>query len=435
MKFFKENDYKGKEVPAFPTGDGGVKAVEYGFETVHPCVCPLDFPSLLIHLLIKQPILLRFSSISWIGTYIGNYAVRYERASEFRRVKASVKVAEEAIYGNIRINKLADNLLNSFVYPVDIGVIPCLGFGHGERNSLIVREKERIGCTSFLSALIFSLLSASIYGRMRAVDMGEGQVKLVFVPVQNLGIDFLPFLFLTPFAVMVEDCLPARTLPAEKMTDREHTPLAAALELVEYGVYDLNKVKFGGIIICLSCTHACTNGKKRVAPSNITLNQSKTEEIGQMHRGQINPFSYSFAKWAPVSTIDRTNIDSCLFFDLIHMKPVGNSIGDKYIYFKEMEDTVTLQMKNYCNDTLKIVRHNDIWVSVKRYREDMLDFKEILNMKLPTPIEMIRLNFNDTLLILTRQTWKGDDSLKLGEKNFTPCLATDSNYFKGSHWA
>ena len=46
---------------------------------------------------------------------------------------------------------------------------------------------------------------------------------------------------------MVEDCLPTRTFAAEKMPNREQAPLAAALELVEYGVHDLNKIKSGGI--------------------------------------------------------------------------------------------------------------------------------------------------------------------------------------------
>lgn len=247
MKFFKEYNDKGKEVPAFPAGSGGVEAVEYCFETVHSGVCPLDFPSLLIHLLVIQPILLRFSSISWIGTYIGNDAVGYERASEFLPVKTCVKVAEKTVCGNACIKKLADNLIDPPVYLIDVGVIPCLRFRHGEWNALVVRKKERIGGTSFLPSLIFSLFSASIYRRMGTVYVGEGQVKPVFIPAQNPGIDLLPFLFFTPFAVMAEDCLPARTLTAEKMPVREHAPLAAALELVEYGVYDLYKIKFGGI--------------------------------------------------------------------------------------------------------------------------------------------------------------------------------------------
>lgn len=247
MKFFKKNNDKCKVVPAFPAGDGGVKSVEYGFETIHPGVCPLYFPPLLIHLLVIQPILLRVSSVSWIETYIGNDAVGYERASEFPPVKVRVKVAKKAVHGNTRIKKPADNLTGPFVCLVDIAVIPCLRFGHGGRNVPVVRKKERVGRASFLPALIFSLFSASIYRRMGTVDMGEGQVRPVFIPAQNPGMDFLPFLFFTPFAVMVEDSLPARALTAEKVPGREQTPLAAALELVEYGVYDLNKVKFGGI--------------------------------------------------------------------------------------------------------------------------------------------------------------------------------------------
>ena len=203
MNFFKENNDKGKEVPTFPAGDGGIEAVEYGFETIHTGVCPFDFPSFLIHLIIVQPIILRILSVSWIGTYIGNDSVGYECASEFLPVKACVKVTEKTIHGDIGIKHLADDFIDPFVYLIEVGVIPGLRLGHGEWNALIVQEKERVGRTSFLSTLIFSLFSASIYWRMGTVDMGDGQIGVTFIPAKYSGIDLLPFLFFTPFTVMM----------------------------------------------------------------------------------------------------------------------------------------------------------------------------------------------------------------------------------------
>lgn len=247
MKFFKENNDKGKEIPTFPTGYGGVEAIKNSFESIHPGVCPLDFPSLLIHLFIIEPILLRFPSVSWIGAYIGNDSVGDEYASEVLPVKAGIKVAEKAVHGDIGVKQLAGNLIYPLVCLVEVGMIPGLGFGHGEGNALIVGKKEGIGRASFLPALIFSLFSSPIYRRMGTVNMGEGQIKPVFITAQNPGIYLLPFLFFTPFAVMVEDSLPARTLTAEKMPDREQAPLASALKFVEYCIYNLHKVKFGGI--------------------------------------------------------------------------------------------------------------------------------------------------------------------------------------------
>lgn len=38
VKFFKENNDKRKEVPAFPAGYCGVEAVEHSFETIHPAI-------------------------------------------------------------------------------------------------------------------------------------------------------------------------------------------------------------------------------------------------------------------------------------------------------------------------------------------------------------------------------------------------------------
>lgn len=246
MKFFKENNDKGKEVPTFPTGDGDVETAKYGFETIHPCVCTLDFPSLLIHFLIIQPILFGITAIPRIRTYIRSDAVGNQGSSEFFPVKTCVKITEKSVYGDRCFGELADNLIDPFFYLVEIGVISCLRLRHCKGNALIVRKKEGIGRTSFLPALISSLFSASIYRRMGTVDMGKGQVKPVFIPAQNPGIDLLPFLFSTPFAVMVEDRLPARFLTAEKMSCREKTPLASALELVEYRVYNLLKIEFGG---------------------------------------------------------------------------------------------------------------------------------------------------------------------------------------------
>ncbi len=195
MKFFKENNDKGKEVPTFPTGDGGVEAVKNCFETIHPCVCPLDFPSLLIHFLIIEPILFGITAIPRIRTYIRSDAVGNQGTSEFFPVKTCVKVTEKSVYGDRCFGELADDLFNPFLYFVKIRMIPGLRFGHGERNSLIVREEKRVGRAPLLPSLIFSLFAASVYWRMGTVDMGDGQVKPVFISTQNPGIYLLPFLF------------------------------------------------------------------------------------------------------------------------------------------------------------------------------------------------------------------------------------------------
>lgn len=44
-----------------------------------------------------------------------------------------------------------------------------------------------------------------------------------------------------------KECVSTWPLSAKKMPDRKQTPLADAPELIEYGVYYLNKIKFGGI--------------------------------------------------------------------------------------------------------------------------------------------------------------------------------------------
>lgn len=76
--------------------------------------------------------------------------MRYECTSEFLSVKACVKVAEKAVHCNACINQLSDNLIDPFVYLVEIGVILCLRLGHCKGNALIVRKEEGIGRTSLL---------------------------------------------------------------------------------------------------------------------------------------------------------------------------------------------------------------------------------------------------------------------------------------------
>ena len=75
--------------------------------------------------------------------------------------------------------------------------------------------------------------------------MRDGKIKLTFILIEDSGIDPPPFLLNRPFTVMMEDCVPTRKFPAEKMAYRQQTPLASALELVEDCIYNLNKIEFG----------------------------------------------------------------------------------------------------------------------------------------------------------------------------------------------
>ena len=69
---------------------------------------------------------------------------------------------------------------------------------------------------------------------------------MTYTPIEDSRIYPLAFRLQRPFVVMMEDCIPAWSLTAEKMTYRKNMPLAAALEIVEYGIYNLHKIEFGG---------------------------------------------------------------------------------------------------------------------------------------------------------------------------------------------
>ena len=96
------------------------------------------------------------------------------RASELLPVKACVKVAEKTVHRDSCIEQLPDNILDVFLYPMEVSVIPGLWLGHGKRYALIVREEEGVGRASFLPPLIFSLFSASIDRCVGTVNMGYG---------------------------------------------------------------------------------------------------------------------------------------------------------------------------------------------------------------------------------------------------------------------
>ena len=244
MKFFKKNHDKGQEVPALPAGDGGVEAVEDCLEAIKPCVCTLDFPSFLIHLPVIEPFLRAIPSVPGIGTDIGNDAVSVEGVSEFLSVKTGVKVTEKPVHGNIGVGELFHEFPDPFPDLIEVGVVARLGFGHGQGYALIVRQKEGIGGTTFLSALILNLFTSTAGRSVGAGDMGDGKIKLLFIFLQYVGIHGLPLLFYTPFAVMVKDSVPAWRFAAEKMSRWKQTPLAAALKLVENGIDNLHKIEF-----------------------------------------------------------------------------------------------------------------------------------------------------------------------------------------------
>ncbi len=116
MKFFKENNDKSKEVPSLPAGNGGIESCEDGFETFHPGICAFNFPSLLIHFLIIQPLFCRLLSVFGVRADIRNNSIRDKGTSEGFPIKTGIEVTEEPVNGDFRSSKLADD----FIYPVSI---------------------------------------------------------------------------------------------------------------------------------------------------------------------------------------------------------------------------------------------------------------------------------------------------------------------------
>ena len=246
MNFLKKNNYKGEEVPPLPARYGGIEAHKDVLESIDPCVCPLDLPSLLIHHLVEEPFLRWLSPVPSVGTYVGDDPVGIKHGPEVMSVKSRVKVTEKSINGYVSFLKLLCDLVHPLLYLIEIRMVSCLRPGHGQRETLIVSEEKRIGGLSFLTSLVFNTFTAPQRRSVGTVYMGKRQIDGLLVAAQDVGVRFPPLILLTPFPVVLEHGVPGRRIPAEKVTQWEKAPLASALELVEDGVDDLQKVEFRG---------------------------------------------------------------------------------------------------------------------------------------------------------------------------------------------
>ena len=226
--------------------NGSIEVHKHVPESIDPCVGPLDLPSLLIHHLVEEPFLRWMFPVPSVGTYVGDDSVRLRGNLEVMSVKSCVKVTEKSVNGYAGIHKLLCDLVHPILYLIEVRMVSCLRTGHGLRETLIVREVKRIGCLSFLPTLVFNTFTSSQCRSVGTVDMGKRQINGILILDQDIGVCLLPLILPTPFPVVLEHGVPGRSLPAEKVTQREKAPLASALELVEDGVYDLQKVEFRG---------------------------------------------------------------------------------------------------------------------------------------------------------------------------------------------
>ena len=162
-------------------------------------------------------------------------------------VKTRVKVAEKAVRENTGVLELLRNLVHPVLYLIEVCMVSCLKVGHSQRNALVISEEKRVCCHAFLASLILDAFSSPQDWCMGAVHVGKRQVKGCLVLIDYMGVCLPPLILDTPFPGMSEHRVPRRRLSAEEVTQREKSPLASALELVEDGVDDLRKIEFRGI--------------------------------------------------------------------------------------------------------------------------------------------------------------------------------------------
>ena len=187
MKFFKKNNDESKVVPTFPTGYGCVKSCEDSFETIHPSICPLHYPTLFIHLFIEEIILGKLTSVPFVGTHVANNAMLAQRFSQILAIKPGIKITEKAINGDTCIYEIICHLFYTILYFIEISMVSALRLRHSEWQTLSVTEKEGVCCGSLLTALVFNLLTSAVCRRVRTVYMRKREISLILLPLEKDG--------------------------------------------------------------------------------------------------------------------------------------------------------------------------------------------------------------------------------------------------------
>lgn len=246
MNFFKENHSECQIVPTFPAGYGGVESGQDGAKTVHPGIGAFNHEPFLIKFIIEQ-IILGWLTVTGIRADVCDDFMTLQRKPEGFGVKSGVGIVEKTVRAQTTLPKLRRDLIDSLSNLIKIRMVAFLGLGHRQRQSLSVTEIQGVGCSAFLTSLIFNTLSAFKCRRMGTVDMGHGHVKPVFIFTDKGCEHGLPLSESAPFPEMMVHGIPARHIVAEKMSHRELMPLAPALKLMENRIDDLDKTEFGGI--------------------------------------------------------------------------------------------------------------------------------------------------------------------------------------------
>lgn len=171
--------------------------------------------------------------------------------SEGHSIKSGIGVVKQSVTVYPYLFKLHHNSVHTASDRIQISMIHGFQLEYGQRQPVSVSEEYEV-CRLALFLTLTPDAPAAFDGRsMRTVNVGHGQIEHTLVVLYYGGEHFLPVSKIASFTVVVKYSLVTRRLPAEKMTYVEIFPLTSSLELIKYGVNDVDKRIFADI------THFC----------------------------------------------------------------------------------------------------------------------------------------------------------------------------------
>lgn len=131
----------------------------------------------------------------------------------------------------------ANDFSYAFLDLEQIAVVACHRLGTGQWDALAVGQKEHIGRLALLSSLVGHGLPAPPGGRVTAVQLHAGHVKLGPVERQKRLPHALPRTIPTPFIIVVIHCIPGDCMSSKPTPRGQFAPLAARLDAVDDRAY------------------------------------------------------------------------------------------------------------------------------------------------------------------------------------------------------
>ena len=180
-----------------------------------------------------------------VARNVGLNAAPYAVLSQAVDVKGFVGIQKQAFQAQFSCFEQIAQLGKDPLHLEHVVLVTGLGRGHGQRQALVVGQKERIGRAACFAALIADGYPAVLGQRVAAIELDAGQVEGAPMQAQAGELQIFPSPLLAPGIKVVVHALPTQRLAREQGFYGQPAPLAASFELVADGLDYLGRVGGG----------------------------------------------------------------------------------------------------------------------------------------------------------------------------------------------